>query len=431
MRILYPLLWSQPGRQACRAQTMNTVAALARHGHELILLMPQGRGDPALTADELRAYFRVEGEFRLVQRRSRWAGERLVQSLMWLRQIFADPEATHADLLYSRIPAMLGAGLLSPLPFAIDHYRPWPDELPAIRPLLRAAARRRNCAGFVIHSDYSAQAYRRAGIDEGLVLVAHNGADPPGELLGRPKARARLNLPEDRRIAVYAGRVNEEKGLDQILALARIRPHILFLLVGSEAEGPIERQAAACANVRTIGWAAPAELSAWLEAADVLLIPPSRAPLQRFRNCVLPMKLFAYLAAGRPILAPVSPDTAELLEHEGNALLVPPDDPDAAAGALDRLVGDPRLADRLGAAARRLSAELSWYKRAERISAFLERRLSEIGGMDREIRSADDGRLAPGAVVRSRVPAREAGAISSPGGGPHDCDAALTAQAAG
>src|SRR5687768_4118159 len=130
MRIVYPLLWSRPGRQACREQTVNTAAALARRGHEVTLLMPQGRYDPSLTAEELKAYHAVDGELNLVQRPSRWAGEKLPRTLMWLRQLFRDPALHGADLLFSRIPAMLTIGQLSPLPFATDHYRPWPDELP-------------------------------------------------------------------------------------------------------------------------------------------------------------------------------------------------------------------------------------------------------------------------------------------------------------
>ena len=383
MRISYPLLWSRPGRQACRAQTMNSVAALARQGHELTLIMPQGPGDPDLTADDLRDYFEVEGDFRILQRPSRWAGERLIRTLIWLRQVRSDSELRAADLVYSRIPAMMAFGPLFRLPFVTDHYRPWPDDLPPIRPLVRAVSRHRRCLGFIIHSSYAAESYRRAGVEDSRILIAHNGAAPFDEVLTKAAARAKLGLPGERRIAVYAGRVNAQKGLDQILAVARIRPDVLFLLVGSEGDGPIERQAAARENVRTITWAEPGALSAWLQAADVLLIPPSRAPLQRFRNCVLPMKLFAYLAAGRPILAPASPDTAELLEHRQNALLVPPDDAEAAAAALDRLLRDGTLAERLGANARRLSGELSWDRRAERISAFLEVRLAAVAAGQR------------------------------------------------
>lgn len=377
MRLLYPLMWSRQDRKACREQSLNTVAALARRGVEVTFLMPRGAGDPALTADGLRAWFGVEGDFRLVQRESRWAGEALVRTLYWLRQVFRDPETAGADLLYSRIPALLGMGRRSPLPFAVDHYRPWPDEWPAIRPLLRRTAASRNCLGFVLHSAFAAGAYERAGVPAEKVLVAHNGAEPRrmGPPADKAAARAALGLEPDRFTAVYAGRVNERKGLDALLALADLRPEILFLLVGSEGEGPVEAAARRRANVRIIPWQSPAELPPWLHAADVLLIPPSRAPLEQFRDCVLPLKLFSYLAAGRPILAPEAPDTAELLSDGANALLVPPGDPEAAAAALDRL-REPALAARLGTAAAALATELTWDKRAEKIEAFLAARLN-------------------------------------------------------
>lgn len=377
MRLLYPLIWSRPDRKADREQTMGTVAALARRGVQVTLLMPRGPDDPVLTAAALADYFAVEGQFRLVQRDSGWAGEALARTLFWLRQIYRDPEIEQADLLYSRIPAMLGLGGRSPLPFAADHYRPWPDDLPVIRPLLRRTARNPKCLGLILHSAYAADAYARAGVPAEKLLVAHNGAE--ARLMGQPSdkaaARARLGLDPDRFTAVYAGRLNAQKGLDQILALADLRPGTLFLLVGSEGEGPIEAEARRRSNVRIVPWQEPAALPAWLHAADVLLIPPSRAPLEQFRNCVLPLKLFAYLAAGRPILAPEAPDTAELLQDGDNALLVPPNDPAAAAAALDRL-RDPVLAARLAAAAYARSGELTWDRRAEKIEAFLRARLS-------------------------------------------------------
>ncbi|HYJ52594.1 MAG TPA: glycosyltransferase [Allosphingosinicella sp.] len=350
---------------------MSTAAALARQGIEVTLILPRGTGDPVLSADDLRAWFAVRGEFRVVQRQGAWAGESLARQLLWLREVFRDPLLGEADLLYARIPALLGVGARAPLPFAIDHYRPWPDDWPAIRPLVRRTARSSKCLGLVLHSHYAAAAYRRAGVPEAKILVAHNGADPVADAPHAP-----VDLPRGRPIALYAGRINREKGLDQILAMAALRPQVLFVLVGSEGDGPIEAEAAGLANVRIVPWQAPVDLPAWLAAADLLLIPPSRSPLETFRNCVLPLKLFAYLAAGRPILAPQSPDTAELLSDGHNALLVPPGRPDLAAEALDRLLGDASLAERLASAARADALALTWDKRAERILAFLKERLS-------------------------------------------------------
>jgi starch synthase len=381
MRLIYPLLWSRLGNGADREQAVNTAAALARAGAEVTLVMPRGHRDPALRADDLRALFDVRGDFRLLQRDSRWAGEKALPSALWLRQVARDRETRTSDIFYSRMPVAFAMGGVSPIPFAVEHYRPWPDRIPVLRPLIRRTARHRSCLGFILHSRFTADSFERAGVPEEKLLVAHNGAEPARMLprLLKSEARARLGLPAERPIAAYSGRVNGRKGLDQLLLLARRRPEVLFLFVGSEGEGEVERVAADLANVQVFPWQSPAALPPFLYAADVLLIPPSLAPLERFGDCVLPMKTFTYLAAGRPILAPVAPDTAELLRDGQNALLVPPEDPDAAAEALDRLVGDSVLAERLGANAATLAESLSWDARARRILDFLESRLRRRG----------------------------------------------------
>ena len=55
---------------------------------------------------------------------------------------------------------------------------------------------------------------------------------------------------------------------------------------------------------------------------------------------------------------------------------MPPGDPQAAAAALDRLCAIRRLPTRLGAGALAHAADLTWDRRAEKIAAFLEARLS-------------------------------------------------------
>lgn len=377
MRLAYPVLWPRLGRDASQEQTVKTAAALGRHGVDVTLILPRGRRDPALGARDLRLWFGVEGDFQVSQVASPWAGPNLVTSCFWLLQIFRSSELRSADLLYSRVPAMIGAGQICPIPFATEQFRLWPDQWPFLRPHVRRTALHHRCLGYILHSEHAAQSYRRAGVPEARLLVAHNGADPGTPPADRSVARERLRLPAEAAIAVYAGRVNERKGLDQILALADLRPATLFLLVGSEGEGPVEAQARRRPNVRVVAWEGPERLPFYLAAADALLIPPSREPLDRFGTSVLPLKTFAYLAAGRPILAPRTPDVAELLVDGGNALLVEPGNPEEAAAALDRLIGDRRLAARLGEAAAQTAQGLSWDRRAALIAGFLRRRLAE------------------------------------------------------
>lgn len=380
MRIVYPLLWSRLSREAGREQTLNTVAALGRRGCEVTLLAPRQTNDPALDAAEVAAYFAVEAGFAFVQRPWRWVSPQALPSVLWLRRALHDPLVGTADLLLSRIPAMLALGGASPIPFATDHYRPWPDDLPVLRPLIRRTAHAPLCLGTILHSGFAAQSYRRCGVPDEQLVVAHNGADLSRFEVRRPPADARRaqGLDPARPTVVYAGRINEAKGLDQVLALARMRPQVAFVLVGSEGDGPVEQAVRGCHNVAVVPWQAPRDLPTWLQAADVLIVPPSRAPLERFGNCVLPLKLFSYLATERPILAPRSPDTADLLRHGENAWLVEPDRPEFAAAALDRLLGDAALATRLGVAARSDAECLTWDGRASRIAAFLATRLAAV-----------------------------------------------------
>jgi len=355
MRIAYLLSWSRPGREASHAQSLATAAALARQGHEVTLVMPRRPGDPVVTVDGLA----------IVQRPARWVSENFLASALWLRRAFRDPAILASDVLLTRMPVIQAMGAASPVPFAFDHYRRWPDDLPFIRPLVRRTARSSKCLGFILHSRLAADSYRRAGIPAEKLLVAYNGADPaPGG--SHPAA-----LPNGRPIALYAGRLNAAKGLDLVLQMARLRPSVQFVLVGSEGDGPIEHAARALPNVLIVPW--QEDVAPWLAAADTLLIPPASAPLERHRTCVLPIKLFAYLATGRPILAPAAPDTSELLVDGLSGILVPPDDAAAAVAGLDRILGDPALAARLGEEARRLAEGLTWDARAERIAAFLQR----------------------------------------------------------
>lgn len=382
MRLTYVLGWSRLSRSACQEQTIGTAAALARAGAEITLLAPQGPGDAPLTAEAVRAFHGVEGDFQLTQRPFLWPDTGVGPSYFWLRRALVDPAVGAADLALTRIPAVLGAGIRPLRPVVFDHYRPWPDQLPLLRGRFRGALAGDSFAGVVVHSHYAADSYLRLPIPPEKVLVAHNGFEPASmaPVLSKAQARAALGLAGDRPIVVYAGRLNRRKGLGQVMLVAGLVPEARFLLVGAEGDVAVERAAAAVSNVELVPWQGPDRLAAWLYAADVLLIPPSLDPVRRFGTTILPLKTFKYLAAGRPILAPQAPDTAELLRDGDNCLLVPADDPAAASAALRRLLTDPELAARLGANAQALGRMRTWDHRARRMLDFFARRLAAPGG---------------------------------------------------
>ncbi len=375
MQILYSYDTPMPNTGADTEQVVNTVAALARRGLEMGLLLPGPRSGPG-DAAELRHYYDVTGNFTVDL--LRWHGHGLRGVEKWSHALRAPhhPRAGGADLVYTRnLPGawrLLRAGRR----VVYEHFRPWGDQIPPLQPFLRAVLRHPNLVGAVFHSEHTRRSYERIGIPVERMLVAHNGWDPARmePRLGQAEARAQFQLPADRFTVAYSGRMNLRKGLDVLLEAARRAPEIELLLIGSEGDGPVESAARMLPNVRVVPWQRTSAIAPWLYAADVLVIPPSLAPLERHGNTVLPLKLFLYLAAGRALLAPRAPDTAELLTDDRNAVLVPAGDIDATVAALRTLAADPARRARLANAARQTAEDLTWDARASRIENFLRQR---------------------------------------------------------
>lgn len=374
LRIVYAFDNRVPSPQADTEQLVSTVAALSRRELDIRLLVPR-LGDDVDFGDLCR-YYGVQGAFR-VSRFATPPGPRVAQKLWAPLQVARAEVVERADLVYTRnLPIALGMAALGKR-VVLDTYRPWPRQYPLLRPLVRWLMRSPRFVAGILHSDLARQAYLGIGVPEERLLVAHNGFEPSRmePVMNRRDARRALDLEPDQPTVVYAGRISGDKGLDVVLEMARRCPRVHFLLVGSTSRDPFEEECRAVPNVDLVPWQPFDRLSAWLYAADVLLVPPSVHPLVEKGHTVLPMKLFAYLAAGRPILAGASPDVRELLVDGENAVLVPPNDPEAAATALNNLLRDGELKIRLVAGATRTAGCLTWEARARRIHEFILERL--------------------------------------------------------
>ena len=205
----------------------------------------------------------------------------------------------------------------------------------------------------------------------GRILVEHDGVDLDAvrpEALRREVARARLGLPATTPLVAYTGRVNTGKGVG-VLAAAAPEIHRTsgaeVLLVGKVYE---DRYLSA-PHVTTTGFVPPAHVPAYLAAADVLVMPTTEdLPYAAYTS---PLKLFEYMAAERPVVASGLATVREVLRDSENALLYPPADPAALAAAVQRLLSNRELSQRLAAQAAADVREYSWVRRAERILARL------------------------------------------------------------
>ena len=289
-------------------------------------------------------------------------------------------EFRQADLVYTRNLWVAWLAILFGQRVAFDHYRPWPDQIPPLRLWLYRLICNRRFLIKICHSDYTRRKYLELGIPEGKLRSIRNGFEPRRlqDALSIEAAKAAIGVAAGQKTVVYTGRVNHKKGLHLVVEAARKLPQLLFLLVGSRGEGPIEALARDVPNVRFIPWQPPGALRNYVFGADVLLIPPSWQPLAEFGSTVLPLKLFFYLASGRPILAGATPDVQEVLRHGENAFLCRPDCPDALVAGLGALTSDDALAARLAATALADSREFTWEARARKIAALVEERLHAV-----------------------------------------------------
>jgi glycosyltransferase involved in cell wall biosynthesis len=380
MRILYSYDTPLPDTGADTEQVVNTLSALSRRGHQTELLIP---GPTTVPGDEaaIRTYYQVQGKLTVHQLQWRYHGIRGLEKWSHALRAPRHPAVATADLIYTRNLPGAWNFLRAGRRVVYEHFRPWGDQIPPLQPFLRGILRHPNLVGAIFHSEHTRASYRRLGVPADRMLVAHNGWDPARmqPRLDRGEARARLGLDPASFTVVYTGRMNARKGLDILLETARAAPEMAFVLVGSEGEGPVEARARQLRNVRVVPWQRFVDLAPWLYAADVLVIPPSLEPLERHGNTVLPIKLFLYLAAGRVVLAPDAPDTAELLTDGVNAALVPAGDAGTTATTLRVLAADAARAERLAGGALHTAANLTWDARAARIEAFLEDRLAHLG----------------------------------------------------
>jgi glycosyltransferase involved in cell wall biosynthesis len=286
-----------------------------------------------------------------------------------------------ADIVYTRNLWVAWMAVSFGGKVVFDHYRPWPAQIPPLQPILYRLFCHPRLLANICHSEYTRRRYIELGVPAQKLFCIHNGFDPRrfAAPVEKADAKAALGIPAAQKTAVYTGRINHKKGLGLVLEAAKSLPDILFILVGSYGDGPIERQAQALANVRIVEFQPPETLGRYIFAADVLLIPPSLEPLAEFGSTVLPLKLFFYMGAGRPILAGATADVTEVLQHDRNAWLCPPDDLAALITGLQRLTTDTELANRLAAAAQSDSQTLTWEARGAKITAIITARLSASG----------------------------------------------------
>lgn len=248
------------------------------------------------------------------------------------------------------------------------------------------AAERRLMSGFDRVSSISERMLAklgRKGVEQEQIVLFPNWVDTRQiqPLESTASLREELGIAPGTRVLLYSGNMGEKQGLETIVQMARdftAQPDVLFLFCGDGAARPrIQQSAQGLPNVRFIPLQPVTRLNELLNLATLHLLP-QRAEAE---DLVMPSKLSAIMASGRPVVASarLGSDVARAAREGG--VVVPPGDDAGFAKAIHDLLADELMRLGLGTAGRAY-ATMHWDR-----STVLRRMLGEFGyrrAVDRE-----------------------------------------------
>ena len=148
---------------------------------------------------------------------------------------------------------------------------------------------------------------------------------------------------------LFLGRIGDRKGVPQLCDALALMKSIGDWRATIAGDGEVEEMRAKAAalglaeRVAFPGWVGPGEVATLIASADILVLPSFAENL--------PVSVIEGMADGLAVVTTPVGAVEDILTSEQSGLLVPPGDVDALAQALMRLVEDPALRARLGAAA--------------------------------------------------------------------------------
>ena len=393
MKFIYLTNSRLPGEKAHAIQIMKTCAALAAHA-DVSIIHAWRRNRPWLrSVTNLQAFYGLPRDvrrqtipsldlFHLVPRMPLWrsGAYRIVFAIQMLTYHLALVPLllrTNADIYYTRdsltaaLLVLIRKGMKGKV-FYEAHSFPGSRIGLALQRWLVP-----RLDALIVLTELLAQRYVDLEIPPRRVAVISDAVDI--DVFGRcskAEARKELGVKKNDFLVMYVGQMYKWKGVETLVAAAAFLSddtHV-WLVGGTPEELPrIEKllSAPGADLVKLVGYVAPTQIPTCLAAADVLALPNSgQTAVSRYYTS--PLKLFEYMASGRPIIASDLPSLREIITHEETALLVQPDDARAFAAAVERLRHDADLARRLAANSLQMVADYTWDHRAAQIIELIQ-----------------------------------------------------------
>jgi glycosyltransferase involved in cell wall biosynthesis len=198
-----------------------------------------------------------------------------------------------------------------------------------------------------------AESIRQSGVVESAkVTVIHNGIDVD---------RFVRSSPSDSRVLVgTVGHLAPIKGHDVFIRAAALvsahRPDVHFVVIGEDKSPQMDHRRSLEKLITELGLNGVIDMAGWRDDINAAL-----ASLTVFvsaaRSEPFGLAIVEAMAAGLPIIATRSEGALEILEDGSTGKLVPADDPEVLAQAINHLLDNPLECSRLGQKAQRVARD--------------------------------------------------------------------------
>jgi len=251
-----------------------------------------------------------------------------------------------------------------------------PRTVPGFRRWVRRRMYRRAAKVVAVSALLAERVQEAYGLPGDRLAVVCNGVDTIRfQPLDKSECRRRSGWEWGRWI-IYVGNLVPWQGLDTLVSsmpqvLARV-PDAHLAIIGDgmlrQALVRLASDAGVLERTHFIGSVPHTKVCRLICAADLCV-----APFARIRNSEIglsPLKLYEYLACGRPVVASDVPGVAETIRESGAGELVPAGDPSALSSAISLLLTDEMKKTQLGSNGRNFAINFcSWDIAARRIEA--------------------------------------------------------------
>jgi glycosyltransferase involved in cell wall biosynthesis len=267
------------------------------------------------------------------------------------------------DVIYTRTPALLPFLLSTKIPVILELH-----TIPQRNPQ-RFIALCNRCALVVCLTSAIREELLVAGVKENLLLTESDAVD-----FNRFTSALPMHL-EDRSKPVigYAGQMETmglSKGIPEFIDALDLLQKQHIPCVGYIAGPPPANthllQKLQSPNVRSLGFLPHDRIAGFLAACDMLVYPAPKSDHPFYNRDTSPLKIFEYMAAGKPIVTADLPPIRDVLD-EHSAFFCKPGDPADLARSIAHVLSQPQEARKRAEVARKKVERYAWDKRMERI----------------------------------------------------------------